>query len=126
MAQLNKKLKSKGNKQNTKNNLEKIDKSSITKNINSKDNDKFIDDLFSKKKSTKPKVDKIVFQEKNTLNSKQKPIINEEDDFFDSRGTKGKRKLTEEGYPIFDLKELKIGEGEGDTPLCPFDCKCCY
>lgn len=47
-------------------------------------------------------------------------------DFFDSRGLKRKtRALTEDGFPIFSPKELKIGMG-GGTDLCPFDCNCCY
>ncbi|SCV70471.1 BQ2448_1865 [Microbotryum intermedium] len=49
----------------------------------------------------------------------------DEDDltFRDSRGDT--RKRTEEGYPIYDTKELKIGLG-GGTPDCPFDCQCCF
>ncbi|SCZ87625.1 BZ3500_MvSof-1268-A1-R1_Chr2-2g05091 [Microbotryum saponariae] len=60
-------------------------------------------------------------------------------------GRAGKR--TEEGYPIYDTKELKIGLGGGKhcfiilpydseldirfwscsgTPDCPFDCQCCF
>lgn len=47
-------------------------------------------------------------------------------DFFDSRGLKRKtRALTEDGYPIYSLKEMKIGMG-GGTDLCPFDCNCCF
>lgn len=30
------------------------------------------------------------------------------------------------GMPIFSIDALKIGQGKGDTPLCPFDCECCY
>lgn len=47
-------------------------------------------------------------------------------DFFDSRGLKRKtRALTEDGYPIYSPKEMKIGMG-GGTDLCPFDCNCCF
>ena len=35
------------------------------------------------------------------------------------------RKRTEEGYRIFHEDELKINRG-GGTPLCPFDCQCCF
>lgn len=38
----------------------------------------------------------------------------------------GPRKKTEEGYKIFTMDELKIGQGSGETADCPFDCKCCY
>ncbi|KAK0548089.1 hypothetical protein OC846_004608 [Tilletia horrida] len=43
--------------------------------------------------------------------------------FADSRGST--RKRTEEGFPIYTEAELKLGQG-GDTPLCPFDCDCCF
>ncbi|CAO1621251.1 unnamed protein product [Jaminaea pallidilutea] len=44
--------------------------------------------------------------------------------FMDSRGSK--RGRTEEGYAIYSAEELKISKGAGDTPLCPFDCTCCF
>lgn len=46
-------------------------------------------------------------------------------EFTDSRGTSG-RKRTEDGLRIFTAAELRLGEGQGDTPDCPFDCHCCY
>lgn len=45
--------------------------------------------------------------------------------FVDSRGT-GPRRQTEEGYLIYKEDELGITGKGGDTPLCPFDCECCY
>lgn len=45
--------------------------------------------------------------------------------FRDSRGT-GPRRKTEEGYRIFKEDELGITDVGGDTPLCPFDCDCCF
>ena len=35
------------------------------------------------------------------------------------------RKRTEEGFRIFHESELRLGGG-GGTPLCPFDCDCCF
>lgn len=32
----------------------------------------------------------------------------------------------ETGMPIYSIEALKIGKGKGDTPLCPFDCECCF
>lgn len=32
----------------------------------------------------------------------------------------------ETGLPIYTIAQLKIGQGKGDTPLCPFDCDCCF
>jgi len=67
----------------------------------------------------------------------------DEDRFKDSRGS-GPRRKTEEGFSIFKEDELGIGTGGGgetdplvcivilhfkffsDTPLCPFDCQCCF
>ncbi|KAF0361848.1 DUF1764-domain-containing protein [Gigaspora margarita] len=49
---------------------------------------------------------------------------NDTDGFSDSRGTKS-RKTTEDGLAVYDINELNIGNG-GDTPLCPFDCNCCF
>ncbi|TNJ28257.1 hypothetical protein GMRT_14475 [Giardia muris] len=37
------------------------------------------------------------------------------------------RPKTREGYPIYTPEELKMGlPNSGNTPLCPFDCDCCY
>ncbi|KAI0029615.1 hypothetical protein K488DRAFT_56007 [Vararia minispora EC-137] len=44
--------------------------------------------------------------------------------FVDSRGS-APRKRTEEGFAIYKEHELRISDGGGDTPLCPFDCQCC-
>ena len=32
---------------------------------------------------------------------------------------------TESGLPVYKAHLLKVGEG-GGTPLCPFDCNCCF
>ncbi|TDL21904.1 DUF1764-domain-containing protein [Rickenella mellea] len=45
--------------------------------------------------------------------------------FRDSRGA-GPRRHTEDGYAIYKEDELGIGDQGGDTPLCPFDCDCCW
>ncbi|GAA6028584.1 hypothetical protein JCM8097_007294 [Rhodosporidiobolus ruineniae] len=52
----------------------------------------------------------------------EKKAFEEEERFMDSRGT---RRKTDDGLPIFSESELKIGLG-GDTELCPFDCQCCF
>ncbi|KAG7099358.1 hypothetical protein E1B28_001214 [Marasmius oreades] len=49
----------------------------------------------------------------------------DEDRFNDSRGT-GPRRKTEEGWLIFKEDELGINDEGGDTPMCPFDCQCCF
>jgi len=40
------------------------------------------------------------------------------------RAKYGNRKVID-GWKIYKEEELKIGHG-GGTPLCPFDCNCCY
>jgi len=45
--------------------------------------------------------------------------------FRDSRG-KEPRKKTEEGWNIYKEDELGIAGAGGNTPLCPFDCDCCF
>ncbi|KAF8642382.1 hypothetical protein AX16_009650 [Volvariella volvacea WC 439] len=45
--------------------------------------------------------------------------------FADSRGS-GPRRKTEEGWNIYKEDELGISMQGGDTPLCPFDCDCCF
>jgi hypothetical protein len=57
--------------------------------------------------------------------SKRNSSVLDDDLFNDPRGTKSKRRYTEDGLPIYSIEELVSQEG-GDTELCPFDCKCCY
>ncbi|ORX62465.1 hypothetical protein DM01DRAFT_1331884 [Hesseltinella vesiculosa] len=81
------------------------------------------------------KVEEVVFAELAAVKSlkRKQPSapspeantsIATDDTFADSRGKKAKR-LTDDGYPLYDVKDLRIGEGE-DTPDCPFDCQCCF
>ena len=41
------------------------------------------------------------------------------------KNSKGPRRYTEDGYRIYTMEELGLGEG-GDGPDCPFDCNCCF
>ncbi|GAA6026699.1 hypothetical protein JCM8202_005620 [Rhodotorula sphaerocarpa] len=59
---------------------------------------------------------------KENATEEERKAFEEEERFRDSRGTRTK---TEDGLPIYSTSELKIGLG-GDTPLCPFDCECCF
>jgi hypothetical protein len=61
--------------------------------------------------------------EKTSQTSSKKDI----DKFKDSRGS-GPRRKTEEGWSIYKADELGIKDDDegGDTPLCPFDCDCCF
>ncbi|KAI5822958.1 DUF1764-domain-containing protein [Schizophyllum commune Tattone D] len=55
---------------------------------------------------------------------KSKPSADDEK-FKDSKGSRSRRQ-TEEGWAVYKVDELGIDETAGDTPLCPFDCQCCF
>ncbi|KAI0307971.1 hypothetical protein B0F90DRAFT_1678964 [Multifurca ochricompacta] len=57
--------------------------------------------------------------------NKKRKIEFDQDKFRDSRGT-GPRRKTEEGFSIYKEDELGINAETGGTPLCPFDCNCCF
>ncbi|KAJ2381894.1 hypothetical protein H4S02_006005 [Coemansia sp. RSA 2611] len=54
----------------------------------------------------------------------RQPLPPQNDDFADSRGKN--TKYTEDGLRVYFMDDLRIGEGEGDTESCPFDCQCCF
>ncbi|KAG8691182.1 hypothetical protein FRC11_006052 [Ceratobasidium sp. 423] len=63
---------------------------------------------------------------KSSEEGKKNTAVDSDDERFrDSRGT-GPRRRTEEGYAIYKEDELGINDEGGDTPLCPFDCDCCF
>uniref|UniRef100_A0A7S0RKZ3 DUF1764 domain-containing protein n=1 Tax=Chlamydomonas leiostraca TaxID=1034604 RepID=A0A7S0RKZ3_9CHLO len=58
--------------------------------------------------------------------AKKPKVEGSKDDLFGEESKKS-RKKTEEGYAIYTEDELGLTKaGGGDTPLCPFDCDCCY
>ncbi|GAA6050664.1 hypothetical protein JCM3770_000880 [Rhodotorula araucariae] len=59
---------------------------------------------------------------RDNATDEERKAAEEDERFMDSRGT---RKKTEDGLPIYSFDELRIGMG-GDTPECPFDCTCCF
>ncbi|KAI8992650.1 hypothetical protein BDB01DRAFT_848001 [Pilobolus umbonatus] len=75
-------------------------------------------------------VEEVVFAELAAVKSAKKsqnattPLPPVNDGFGDSRGLKKTNRTTDDGYPLYDVKDLNIGNGL-DTPLCPFDCDCC-
>ena len=62
-----------------------------------------------------PKVEIVEFK-KPELKREHLP----EDELF-----KPKRRVMDDGLPIYKEDELNIGLGK-DTPECPFDCDCCF
>ncbi|EJW02402.1 hypothetical protein EDEG_03171 [Edhazardia aedis USNM 41457] len=61
---------------------------------------------------------------KNKKDKKNDEVDSDED--FSLRGKEMPRKYTEDGFPIYSLKELGLGNSQGETELCPFDCDCCH
>ncbi|WVQ81981.1 hypothetical protein IAT38_004108 [Cryptococcus sp. DSM 104549] len=64
-------------------------------------------------------------KEKGKSLKRDRNEVDDDEIFRDSRGT-GPRRQTEEGFLIFKEAELKIDPEAGGTPLCPFDCDCCF
>ncbi|KXS13370.1 hypothetical protein M427DRAFT_156669 [Gonapodya prolifera JEL478] len=79
----------------------------------------------SKKLPHPPSSVEVVTDPSLKAKTKPSPVSSSEpDEFADLRGTKsGRAKI--DGLNLFQAEELNIGKG-GDTPDCPFDCKCCY
>ncbi|KAG9392148.1 Protein of unknown function DUF1764 eukaryotic [Carpediemonas membranifera] len=102
-----------------------INKTSKTPIEKKKARSDVIDDLFQKAKEKK-KIDREEKQKKE-----EKKIIDKEkkkealEILTGVTAEDKKRRETEEGYKIYSFDELKLGRG-GDTPLCPFDCDCCF
>ncbi|KAJ3162443.1 hypothetical protein HDU86_004924 [Geranomyces michiganensis] len=75
----------------------------------------------------KPVVETIEFKEvQPSAAFTQLPPPGDDGAFADSRGLTKVKRRTEDGLGLFYPDDLKIGEGEGDTPQCPFECWCCY
>jgi hypothetical protein len=77
-----------------------------------------------KPKNKAPKnsdIDEIFRNKSNSKVEKKREVQHK------NRNVSGNEKIrfTEEGYRILKLDELVSKEG-GFSPLCPFDCKCCY
>ena len=37
-----------------------------------------------------------------------------------------RNRFTDEGLPVYKFYHLGMDQEDGGTPLCPFDCKCCF
>ncbi|ORY41096.1 hypothetical protein BCR33DRAFT_719174 [Rhizoclosmatium globosum] len=106
-----------------------IKKKAATSPKKGKAND--IDDLPVKKPEAEKKkeVETVVFAVPTArpIPPKKKTMDGDEDDgFANSRGSDKSTKRTEDGLRVFYNTDLQIGQGNGDTPQCPFDCWCCY
>lgn len=72
-------------------------------------------------KETQEEIDSMITKLKNKKKLQaQRDALRKE---MDSK----KRKFTTDGLPIFTEDELKLhNPNAGKTPLCPFDCDCCF
>ena len=85
-----------------------------------------IDEIFAgKKKKKKPKQEQPEKGAEDVNSKLKKSKRDKEDDFSDPPSRSKKR--TADGLAIYTEEELGIGKSDaGGTPLCPFDCSCCF
>ncbi|KAK4274937.1 hypothetical protein QN277_018094 [Acacia crassicarpa] len=92
-----------------------------------------IDEIFAGKKRKKSEAEKtgkpedVTKRTKKTKKNTKKKTRRPEDagDFADPPSRP--RKTTEDGLAIYTEDELSINKADaGNTPLCPFDCSCCF
>ncbi|KAG6868089.1 hypothetical protein C0993_007668 [Termitomyces sp. T159_Od127] len=75
--------------------------------------------------NTVTKAKRFKIEDKSRPHKATKETLTDDTKFRDSRGS-GSRKTTEEGWLVYKEEELGIRDEGGDTPLCPFDCDCCF
>lgn len=96
-----------------------------------------IDEIFQgKKRKSAPadvqkakdrgkKLDKVIGEggSSKTKDKKKRRKV----DLNEDSGTPGRRRRTADGLTIYASDELGWGKADaGGTPLCPFDCSCCF
>ncbi|KAJ0029834.1 hypothetical protein Pint_12925 [Pistacia integerrima] len=92
-----------------------------------------IDEIFAGKKRKKPEEKKS--QKSNKDESGETKLVKKKKENkskgvaeggFADAPSRPKRK-TEDGFTIYTEEELRINNSDaGNTPLCPFDCSCCF
>ncbi|KAK3180759.1 hypothetical protein Dsin_000148 [Dipteronia sinensis] len=97
-----------------------------------------IDEIFSSKKRKNPEGKKKTHHNKSnkddTVTVEQQPKLKNkkskratDGDFSDDRPPARPRKRSEDGLAVYTEEELGINKADaGNTPLCPFDCSCCF
>lgn len=100
-----------------------------------------IDEIFQVKKAKKSKTpdnnQDVLGSEKklangikeggNSKKTKNKHKRNKEVALDESAEARGPRRRTAEGLAIYAADEISWGKADaGGTPLCPFDCSCCF
>ncbi|KAH9799878.1 hypothetical protein WN943_000581 [Citrus x changshan-huyou] len=92
-----------------------------------------IDEIFAGKKRKKPEGKKTkklnkdeTMEPKLVKKKKEKRSKGDTEDGFAEPPARP-RKRTEDGLTIYTEDELCINNADaGNTPLCPFDCSCCF
>ncbi|XP_047155719.1 uncharacterized protein C6G9.01c [Vigna umbellata] len=98
-----------------------------------------IDEIFAGKKRKKSEMkntgksdgvnkstDKTKEKKKKKKKNVKRKTDGSDDGEFADRPSGPKRK-TEDGFTIYTEDELGINKADaGNTPLCPFDCSCCF
>ncbi|KAL5546458.1 hypothetical protein UlMin_006145 [Ulmus minor] len=90
-----------------------------------------VDDIFAGKKRKKIESEKSGRPSENGVGKpmkirKKKRDISSDDDGFGEPSSRPKKK-TGDGFVIYTEEELGLNKADaGGTPLCPFDCSCCF
>lgn len=90
-----------------------------------------IDDIFAGKKRKKPELQEkssgdAATEPKKLKKSKEKSCRIPKDNVLPEQPRRS-RKKTADGFTLYTEEELGIGRSNaGGTPLCPFDCDCCF
>uniref|UniRef100_A0A1J3IVD2 Uncharacterized protein C6G9.01c n=1 Tax=Noccaea caerulescens TaxID=107243 RepID=A0A1J3IVD2_NOCCA len=90
---------------------------------------KEIDDIFGgRKKKKKPELENTNKEEtKVEIAKKNRKRKRKENGGLNKNPKTRVRKRTEDGLPVYTEDELGFNKAyAGGTPLCPFDCDCCF
>ncbi|MED6192016.1 hypothetical protein PIB30_006161 [Stylosanthes scabra] len=84
-----------------------------------------IDEIFAGKKRKKSDDEKTKKKKKKKKKETKEQDDNDDGGFLDKPSRP--RKKTNDGLTIYTEDELGLNNGDaGGTPLCPFDCSCCF
>ncbi|XP_050366125.1 uncharacterized protein C6G9.01c [Argentina anserina] len=91
-----------------------------------------IDEIFAGQKRKKAEGEKAKKKDEEASEKSNKPKRKKKRDLGFKDGAfvddaSGPKKRTNEGLAIYTEEELGINKADaGSTPLCPFDCDCCF
>ncbi|KAM2642472.1 hypothetical protein EV1_016431 [Malus domestica] len=90
-----------------------------------------IDEIFAAKKKKKTETGKAKKRKENAIEKPDKPKTKKKDKDIRDGGFGGMssqpKKRRQDGLTVYTEEELGINNADaGNTPLCPFDCSCCF